>query len=136
MNGNIWWYNFNSQAVGIDSWKCHQRHPQVFRFNFCLFVNMSHLYKLRHRKNDLKNVRKFISQERHIRILIWSVYNLSLFQLTFQMRIRFILKIWFSRKSKLLIGEKNNVNFHLCSSVKFWRWKMFSKSLETSILNY
>ena len=35
-----------------------------------LITYISHLYKLRHRKELLENFRKFISQERHIRILI------------------------------------------------------------------
>ena len=33
-------------------------------------INLSHNFKLRHRKKVLENFRKFISQERHIRILI------------------------------------------------------------------
>ena len=39
---------------------------EVFR----LIIDMSHLFKLRHRKKVLENFQKLISQERHIRILI------------------------------------------------------------------
>ena len=48
--------------------KCHTRQIEVFYFNL----------KLLHRKKVVENFRKFISQERLIRISIWSAHCLYL----------------------------------------------------------
>ena len=37
-----------------------------------------------------------------------------------------------SRKSLLRIIAENYENCHLCSSIKYWHWKLFSKSRESS----
>ena len=40
-----------------------------------LIINMSHLFKWRHRENVLENFSKFISQERNNGIWTWGVYS-------------------------------------------------------------
>ena len=47
-----------------------------------------------------QNFWEFISQEKHIRISIWSAYGLH-FYLFLEMTIRFIIKIWFHRKLEI-----------------------------------
>ena len=81
-----------------------QKNSGIFRF----IINKSHFYKWRHQKN-LENLWKFISQERHIRILIWSFYENRYYE--------------FSRKGTKMI---------LYSSTKFRWWKVFAKIEETS----
>ena len=71
-----------------------------------LITYKSHLYKLRHREEVLENFRKFISQERHIRILIKGAHCFFFEDL-----------------------RKKNENWHLWYSIKFWYRKYFAKKI-------
>ena len=79
----------------------------IIHFKSRLFINKNHLCKLRHRKKLLENFRKFISQERHIRILIWRAYCLRQFVFIWTYSVsNFVIKIWFLRKSLLRLFVK------------------------------
>ena len=74
---------------------------------------MTHICKFRHRKKDLENFRKFISQERHIRILIESAYRLYSSTL-FRHSSLYENKVRYHN-----ITKKNLENRHLCFSLLF-----------------
>ena len=54
-----------SSAPGAQPQGCRMGYVNTFQFDQ---LNMSHLCELRHRKKVFENCRKFISQERHIRL--------------------------------------------------------------------
>ena len=97
--------------------------------------SMIHFCRYRRRKKFLENFRKFISQERHIRILISSTYCLY-FNLLFELQLDSLSKYDFYENRSFEFLWINYESFHLCSSVKFRWWNLFIKSLETSLFLY
>ena len=98
--------NFRSLALFFSSFD--NKHGLCYR---------GHLCKLRHHKKVLENFRKFIPQERHIRI---STQGVVLY--FYRMPIRFIIEILIFIYDFTVILLKifhKNDNRHLCSSKKF-----------------
>ena len=90
--------------------------PLPLIFFFRLIINMSHLFKLRHRKKVLESFRKFISQERHIGILIWTARWLY-FNLHFKWNITVLsFKIW----NPDSLGVKNKTEDNKKSLQNVW----------------
>ena len=71
-------------------------------FSFPSNHNKSYLCKLRHRKKVLKHFRIFISQDQHIRTLIWSAYYLFL---------KFLFKTQLCSYSKYDLNDNRNYEF-------------------------
>ena len=127
----IFWYNIHncidSEAVGRDwlipfSLGNFSEHFWTNKFrNFIRFVpsfiDMSHLCKSRHRKKVLKNFRKFISQERHIRFLICSAYCLY-FTLLFKWQLYLLSKYDFSENRYYEFSRKIMKIFIRCETLR------------------
>ena len=118
---DFFFWLINSHAVG--------RYSGV---PFTLVINYIHLWKLRNRKKSLENFRRFISQERYIRILIWSACCLY-FNVFFNYKSCSYSKLWFllkslSRKIKKIVinifKKRNKIMKDICKKP---RNKPFSK---------
>ena len=99
------------------AWPPHCRKVLVsnkYRF-FRFIIEISHIFKLCHRRKALKNFRKFISQEQHIRILIKGAYC---FYFNSEIKIFYYLKKKLSRPKKA-----HEITFKLfLEYIKFCLW--------------
>ena len=95
-------------------------------FSFPSNHNKSYLCKLRHRKKVLKQFRKFISQDQHIRTLIWSAYYLFL-KFLFKTQLCSYSKYDLNDNRKRRVCQKIKENSHLCFSAKCKWYKKSAK---------